>query len=98
MSTPEAGALMIVLKVLVCKTRGCKNDPTTAEREPTKIRTRAAASLLAMLIESKCDDALPTHRPCDQRARSLLVLSRQPRARGLHVHQRTQRTINSCIP
>ena len=57
-------------EVLVCKNPGCKLDATTAERaQPPKVRTRAAASLLAMLIESKCDDALPIHRQCDQLAR-----------------------------
>jgi transposase len=57
-------------EVLVCKTLGCKCDATTADRaQPPTVRTRAAASLLAMLIESKCDDALPIHRQCDQLAR-----------------------------
>jgi transposase len=57
-------------EVLVCKNPGCKLDATTAERtQPPKVRTRAGASLLALLIESKCDDALPIHRQCDQLAR-----------------------------
>lgn len=54
-------------EVLTCKNKGCKLDATTAERTQTpKVRTRAHASLLALLIESKCDDALPIHRQCDQ--------------------------------
>jgi len=54
-------------EVLMCKSKGCKLDATTAERTQTpKVRTRAHASLLALLIESKCDDALPIHRQCDQ--------------------------------
>lgn len=57
-------------EVLACKTPGCKNDAATAERAtPPKVKTRAGASLLAMLIESKCDDALPIHRQRDQLSR-----------------------------
>ncbi len=57
-------------EVLVCKTPGCKCDAATAERAtPPKVKTRAGASLLALLIESKCDDALPIHRQRDQLSR-----------------------------
>ena len=57
-------------EVLACKNKGCKLDATTAERtQPPKVKTRAHASLLALLIESKCDDALPIDRQCDQLAR-----------------------------
>lgn len=57
-------------EVLVCKVPGCKCDAVTAERAtPPKVKTRAGASLLALLIESKCDDALPIHRQRDQLSR-----------------------------
>jgi transposase len=57
-------------EVLVCKTPGCRCDATTAERvELRVVEPRVTASLLAHLIESKCDDALPIHRQCDQFAR-----------------------------
>lgn len=50
--------------------RECKGDAVTADRqtEPTS-PLRVGASVLAHLIESKCDDALPIHRQCDQFAR-----------------------------
>lgn len=55
---------------LACKTSGCKNDAATAERALTPtMKTRVGASLLAHLIESKCDDSMPIHRQCDQLAR-----------------------------
>lgn len=54
-------------ETLVCKTPGCKNDAATADREQAPaMKTRVGASVLAHLIESKCDDALPIHRQCDQ--------------------------------
>lgn len=57
-------------EVLVCKTPGCRCDATTAERvELRAVEPRVSPSLLAHLIESKCDDALPIHRQCDQLAR-----------------------------
>ena len=57
-------------EVLVCKVGPCRGDATTAERtDPPVMKTRVAASVLAHLIESKCDDALPIHRQCDQFAR-----------------------------
>ena len=50
---------------LGCKV--CKCDAVTAERQavPEMPALRVGASLLAHLIESKCDDALPIHRQCD---------------------------------
>jgi transposase len=57
-------------EVLVCKTPGCKCNAVTAERAtPPKVKTRAGASLLALLLEGKCDDALPIHRQRDQLSR-----------------------------
>jgi transposase len=57
-------------EVLVCKTPGCRCDATTAERaEPPGLETRVGASVLAQLVEAKCDDALPIFRQCDQFAR-----------------------------
>jgi transposase len=57
-------------EVLVCKTPTCRHDATTAERATTqRFDPRVGASVLAHLIESKCDDALPIHRQCDQFAR-----------------------------
>jgi transposase len=57
-------------EVLVCKTPGCRCDATTAERvELRAVEPRVTASVLAHLVESKCDDALPIHRQCDQFAR-----------------------------
>ena len=50
--------------------RRCKGDAVTAERATEAPRPlRVGASLLAHLVESKCDDALPIHRQCDQFAR-----------------------------
>lgn len=57
-------------EVLVCKTPGCRCDATTAERAEVRfVEPRVTASVLAHLVESKCDDALPIHRQCDQFAR-----------------------------
>jgi len=53
---------------LGCK--ACKGDALTAERQtPPLSSLRVGPSVLAHLIESKCDDALPIHRQCDQFAR-----------------------------
>lgn len=53
---------------LGCK--ACRGDAVTAERaDPPAVQRRAGASLLAHLIESKCDDALPIHRQRDQLSR-----------------------------
>lgn len=52
---------------LACKQRGCKGEAVTAERAETPDCTlRVGASVLAELIESKCDDAMPVHRQCDR--------------------------------
>lgn len=48
----------------------CQGDATTAAHDRSaQPSLRVGASLLAYLIESKCDDALPIHRQCDQFAR-----------------------------
>lgn len=48
----------------------CDGDAVTAERKDTPdVPLRVGASVLAYLVESKCDDALPIHRQCDQFAR-----------------------------
>ena len=53
---------------LGCK--ACRGDAVTAERETSPCWTRRAGpSLLAHLIESKCDDALPVERQRRQLAR-----------------------------
>jgi transposase len=50
-----------------CKTPGCKCDATTAERQSVPDSPlRVGPSLLAELVESKCDDAMPIHRQCDR--------------------------------
>jgi transposase len=53
-----------------CKQRGCKAEAVTAERSVAPDSTlRVGASVLAELIESKCDDAMPVHRQCDRFSR-----------------------------
>lgn len=53
---------------LGCK--ACQGDAVTAEREQAPCVTRrVGASLLATLIEDKCDDALPIYRQQDRLAR-----------------------------
>jgi transposase len=50
--------------------RQCKGDAATADRKVEPVSPlRVGPSVLAYLIESKCDDALPIHRQCDQFAR-----------------------------
>jgi len=49
---------------LACK--ACRGDAVTAERSGHATTRRAGASVLAHLVESKCDDALPIHRQRDQ--------------------------------
>lgn len=45
----------------------CEQDITTADRRDSKpYERRAGSSLLAHLLESKCDDALPVYRQQDQ--------------------------------
>jgi transposase len=65
-----------------CKQQGCKGEAVTAERlsEPTS-PLRVGASMLAELIESKCDDAMPVHRQCDRFARLGFTLP-EPTAYG----------------
>jgi transposase len=54
-------------EVLVCKNARCRGDVVTAERSPTPmIVRRGGVTLLASLIENKCDDALPIHRQRDR--------------------------------
>jgi transposase len=53
-------------ETLACKQSGCRNDITTAPREGEGGRRRAGASLIAQLIEGKCDDGLPVERQRDQ--------------------------------
>jgi len=63
----------LVVHVDRCEKLGCKacgGDAVTATRQDADKRPlRAGPSLLAHLIESKCDDALPIHRQCDQLSR-----------------------------
>jgi len=52
---------------LGCKNPACRGDATTAKRSRERdIHLRVGASLLAHLVESKCDDALPIYRQRDQ--------------------------------
>jgi transposase len=53
---------------LACK--ACKQDITTAARKAPMYVRRAGHSLLAHLVESKCDDALPVYRQRDQLRRA----------------------------
>ncbi len=48
-----------------CACKACEGDITTADRSDSG-EVRAGASLLAHLIESKCDDSLPINRQRDQ--------------------------------
>lgn len=53
-----------------CKRPGCKGEAVTAERSHAPDSTlRVGASVVAELIESKCEDAMPVHRQCDRFAR-----------------------------
>lgn len=52
---------------LACK--ACRGDAMTADRAQAPSSRRVGASVLAHLLESKCDDALPIHRQRDQFAR-----------------------------
>jgi transposase len=52
---------------LACKSSTCRKDITTAPRSDGEgPRRRAGASLLAYLVESKCDDGMPIDRLRDQ--------------------------------
>jgi len=54
-------------ETLACKNSGCRKDITTAPRpEGEGARRRAGASLLAHLVEAKCDDGMPIERLRDQ--------------------------------
>ena len=55
---------------LACRCKGCQGDAVTAERlEPSSVATRLGASVLAHLIETKCDDGMPLYRIEDQFSR-----------------------------
>lgn len=57
-------------EVIACKTKDCPGEAVTAERERTSAHpTRVGASVLADLIESKCDDSMPIYRIRDRYAR-----------------------------
>ena len=52
---------------LACRQSGCRGDITTAPRADENVsRRRAGASVIAQLIEAKCDDGLPVERQRDQ--------------------------------
>jgi transposase len=52
---------------LACKRKDCQGEAVTAERSEAPDSTlRVGPSVLAELIESKCDDALPVHRQCER--------------------------------
>jgi transposase len=52
---------------LACKQRGCPGEAVTAERRAERdMPLRVGATVLAELVEAKCDDALPIHRQCDR--------------------------------
>jgi transposase len=55
---------------IACKSEGCDGEAVTAERKcKSELPTRVGASVLAHLIESKCDDSLPIYRLRDGFAR-----------------------------
>src|SRR5690606_40051264 len=48
---------------VACKNKDCPGEAVTAERTcPSALPTRVGASVLAHLVESKCDDSLPIYR------------------------------------
>ena len=52
---------------LGCKRKGCEGEAVTADRASVPDSTlRVGPSVLAELVENKCDDALPVHRQCDR--------------------------------
>ena len=54
-------------ETLACKNSACRKDITTAPRpDGDGPRRRAGASLLAHLVEAKCDDGMPIERLRDQ--------------------------------
>ena len=52
---------------VACK--ACRGDAATAARSEPPASRRVGTSVLAHLVESKCDDALPIHRQRDQFSR-----------------------------
>ncbi len=55
---------------VACKNKDCPGEAVTAERTcRSALPTRVGASVLAHIIESKCDDALPIYRLRDSYAR-----------------------------
>jgi len=55
---------------VACKNKDCPGEAVTAERSCKGVlRTRVGASVLANLVESKCDDSLPIYRLRDGYAR-----------------------------
>ena len=55
---------------VACKTKGCPGEAVTAERTcASALPMRVGASVLAHLVESKCDDSLPIYRLRDGYAR-----------------------------
>lgn len=53
-------------EILGCQYADCKGGAVTAPRADASSDTRLGASVIAHLIESKADDALPIYRQCDQ--------------------------------
>jgi len=48
---------------IACKTKGCPGEAVTAERScASALPMRVGASVLAHLLESKCDDSMPIYR------------------------------------
>lgn len=55
---------------LACKNKSCAGEAVTAERvQVSALPTRVGASVLADLVQSKCDDSLPIYRLRDAYAR-----------------------------
>jgi transposase len=55
---------------IACKNKDCPGEAVTAERTcQSALPTRVGASVLAHLVESKCDDSLPIYRLRDGYAR-----------------------------
>jgi transposase len=55
---------------VACKKKNCPGEAVTAERTcPSALPMRVGASVLAHLVESKCDDSLPIYRLRDSYAR-----------------------------
>lgn len=55
---------------VACKNKACQGEAATADRDKEpKLPTRVGASVLAHMLESKCDDAMPVYRLRDRFAR-----------------------------